>query len=159
MEIYVFRHGIAEDAPPGGSDAQRALTDEGREKLRRVLRRAKAAGVAPSLILSSPLVRAVQTAEIAAEFLSYEGELVLTKALVPEGNPRGVWEEIRARRGQPSVLVAGHEPLLSQVVAYLLGSPSVQVEMKKGALVRIDIEGFRPDPRGVLMWMLTPKLA
>jgi phosphohistidine phosphatase len=159
MEIYILRHGIAEDTAPGGSDAERRLTDEGRDKLRRVLRRARAAGVAPQLILTSPLVRAVQTAEIAAEILDYEGELVQTRALVPEGTPQGVWSEVRSRRGQDSVLLAGHEPLLSQVVAYFLGSPALRVEMKKGALVRIDMEGSRPEPKGVLLWMLTPKLA
>ena len=54
VSIYLLRHAIAEDARPGMSDRERALTDEGRERLRRVLKRARAAGVVPSLILSSP---------------------------------------------------------------------------------------------------------
>lgn len=159
MEIYLLRHGIAEDAGPGGSDARRALTGEGREKLRRVLGRARGAAAAPSLILTSPLLRARQTAEIAAEALGYDGELVESGALAPQGTPRGVWEEICARRSSPALLLSGHEPLLSRVVAFLLGTPALQVEMKKGALVRIDVEAFGSEPRGVLMWMLTPKVA
>jgi phosphohistidine phosphatase len=64
VQIYLLRHGIAENTTP---DSERALTPEGREKLRRVLARARAADVALSLILSSPYRRAIETAEIAAE--------------------------------------------------------------------------------------------
>ena len=62
MQIYLLRHGIAEDAKPGRPDSERALTDEGRAKLRRVLKRARTADVTPSLILSSPYRRAMETA-------------------------------------------------------------------------------------------------
>jgi len=65
MQIHLGRHGIAEDAKPGGSDAERKLTEEGKQKLRRVLKRARDTGVSPSLIATSPLVRAAETAEIA----------------------------------------------------------------------------------------------
>jgi phosphohistidine phosphatase len=159
MVIYLLRHGIAEDRSPTGSDAGRRLTDEGKEKLRRVLSRARGAKVQPSLILTSPLVRAIQTAEIAAEELRYTGPLVRTDALVPESSPQDVWEEIRGRRGEDALLLAGHEPLFSATTAYLLGAPSLQIDFKKGALARIDLERFSGEPRGVLQWILTPKLA
>ncbi len=80
MEVYILRHGIAEKTRAGGSDAERALTQEGRQKLRQVLRLARSAEVNPSLILTSPLVRAVQTAEVAAEIFSYQHEVVRTDA-------------------------------------------------------------------------------
>lgn len=159
MEIYILRHGVAEDVRPGGSDAQRALTNEGKEKLRQVLTRARAARVAPSLILTSPLVRAVQTAEIAAGVLGYKGKLVSARALSPGGSPQDVWEEIRLRRNESEIILAGHEPLLSQLVAFLLNAPALQVDMKKGALVRIQMQHIDSEPKGVLQWMLTPKLA
>jgi phosphohistidine phosphatase len=82
VQIYLLRHGIAEDSTP---DSERALTAEGREKLRRVLARARSADVTPSLILSSPYRRAIETAEIAVEVLGYQGKVVKTRALV--GNP------------------------------------------------------------------------
>ena len=66
MKIYILRHGIAEEAQGNQPDSERALTAEGKKKLRSVLRTAAAADVAPSLILTSPLRRAVQTAQIAA---------------------------------------------------------------------------------------------
>jgi phosphohistidine phosphatase len=159
MQIYLLRHGIAEDAKPGRSDAERRLTEEGKEKLRRVLERARAADVSPSLILTSPLVRAVETAEIAAEVLGYKEKLMRTKALEPSASPPQVWEEIRSHKNEAQLLLAGHEPLFSQVAAYLLRSPALQVDMKKGALVRIDVDGFGSEPRGELKWMLTPKIA
>ena len=159
MEIYLLRHGVAEESAATGRDADRRLTEEGRQKLRRVLERAHQAGVAPSLILTSPLRRALETAEIAARELGYEGKLVRTAALEPSSSPQQVWEEIRLRRDESAILLAGHEPLFSSTVAYLLGSSREIVHFRKGAIVRIDVEAFAAAPAGVLQWMLTPKLS
>lgn len=157
MRIYVLRHGIAEDAAAGVTDAERALTQEGKRKLRCVLERARRAGVQADVILTSPLKRAVETAEIAAAVLGIKSDLVHTNALVPPGSPERVWKEIRSRKAE-AILLAGHEPLLSLVVAYLLGCPALQVRMKKAALVSIEVEGDAAQPHGVLLWMLIPKL-
>lgn len=159
MQILLLRHGIAENAAPGHPDSERALTAEGREKLRRVLKRARAAGATPSLILSSPYRRALETAETAAEALEYGGKIVRTKALAPDASPFDVWDEIRARASEPAILLASHEPLMSSMVAFLLDSPALSVDMKKAALVRIDCERIAPEPRGVLKWMITPASA
>jgi len=159
MELYLLRHGIAEDQSPSGRDADRRLTDEGRDKLRRVLERAHAAGVRPSLILSSPLRRALETAEIAAHQLGYEGKITRTPALAPDASPEDVWDAIRDQRGEAALLLAGHEPLFSATVAYLLGTTRQMVHFRKGALLRIDVESFGVAPAGVLEWMLTAKLA
>src|ERR1700679_3637531 len=102
MEIYLLRHGIAEAQAPTGKDADRRLTDGGRRKLRTVLASAQAAGVSPSIVLTSPYRRALETAEIAARELGYQGKLVRTDALIPDGTPREVWQEIRDRRDEPS---------------------------------------------------------
>jgi phosphohistidine phosphatase len=158
MEIYLLRHGIAEDRHDGG-DAERALTEEGRKKLRRVLERAEKAGVSPSLILSSPYKRALQTAELAAEVLHSEQKIVQTDVLLPEAAPAALWEEIRIRRDEKALLAAGHEPMMSATVAWLLGCPPMQVDMKKGALARIDLDRFGPKPQGLLRWLLIPRLA
>jgi len=159
MEIYLFRHGIAEDRAPSGRDEDRRLTDEGRQKLRRVLERAQAAGVSPSLILSSPLKRAVETAEIAARELGYEGKIVRSDSLTPDSSPSEVWTEIRTHRDEKAILLAGHEPLFSATVAWMLGSSHAMVEFKKGALVRVDVSSLGAEPKGVLQWMLTAKLS
>jgi len=153
MQIYLLRHGIAEDLRPGMSDADRALTAEGKEKLRRVLKRAP---VEPSLILSSPLKRAIETAGVAAEVLGYEGKIVRIEALVPHGSPYDLWDELRQRQSETAVVLASHEPLMSSMAAFLLESPALQVDMKKAALVRIDCERLGQKPGGILKWMLTP---
>jgi phosphohistidine phosphatase len=159
MEIYILRHGIAQDGRPGHPDSERALTPEGRTRLRAVLRRAREAGAAPSLVLSSPYRRALQTAEEAVEVLGCRNVIEQVPALEPDGSAGKVWDEIRAHRQEPAVLLSGHEPLLSIVVAYLLGAPALLVDMKKAALVRVDCDSFGPQPHGVLKWMLTPRLA
>ena len=158
MRIYILRHGIAEDAPAGGADADRALTQEGKQKLRSVLDRARRAGACPSIILTSPLKRAVETAEMATSILDVAADLVRTNALAPSGSPERVWKEIRARKDD-EVLIAGHEPLLSTLVAFLLGCDALMVRMKKGALVCVDVEDEGTQPHGMLNWMLIPKLA
>src|SRR5262249_20263692 len=151
-----LRHGIAENGRPGMKDSERALTSEGREKLKRVLARARAAGVKPDVILSSPYRRALQTAEIAAESFGYRGKIVQTTALTPDASPQQVWEEVRGRHGESAILLASHEPLTSATVAFLLGSSGLTIDMKKAGLARIDCDRFGPEPKGVLKWLLTP---
>jgi phosphohistidine phosphatase len=155
MEIYLLRHGIAEDHASSGRDADRRLTEQGRVKLRRVLERAHAAGVRPSLIVSSPYHRAFETAEVAAHELDYHGEILKTENLVPDSSPSRVWSEIRAHRTESAILLAGHEPLFSSTVAWMLGSTRAMIHFRKAALVRIDVEALGAEPRGVLKWMLT----
>jgi phosphohistidine phosphatase len=159
MELYLVRHGIAEDHSPSGRDQDRRLTEEGRDKLRKVLKRAASAGVEPALIISSPYKRAVETAELAAAELDYKGEILRVGSLAPDSSPPSVWSEIREHRDEPSILLAGHEPLFSSTVAWLLGSTREMVDFRKAALIRIDVHTFGPAPQGVLQWMLTAKLA
>ena len=159
MQIYILRHGIAEDGRAGMTDADRALTAEGKVKLREVLQRGKQAGVDPQVILTSPYRRARETAEIAVAICNSKAQVLETQALVPNSSPELVWEEIRIHHGDGGILLAGHEPLLGDVYSYLLGAPGVRIEVKKGSLGRIDVERMSGAPRGVLRWLLTPKLA
>jgi phosphohistidine phosphatase len=159
MEIYLFRHGIAEDARPGSPDSSRELTDEGRRRTAEVVRLARKAGARPALIVSSPYARARQTAKIAAQEFEYDGHIPQSEALVPHSSPESVWKEIRDYADEPAVLLASHEPLLGYTVAYLLNSPALRVEMKKSAMVRIDVESLRAAPHGILRWMIVPRMA
>jgi phosphohistidine phosphatase len=159
MEVYILRHGIAEEQRAGRPDSTRKLTGAGKVKLRQVLETARAAGVKPTLILTSPYVRAVETAEMAAGILECAAQIVKTDALLPSAAPKAVWRLIREHAGQTAVLIAGHEPLLSETASFLLGASSVLMDLKKGALVRIDLDRLDEAPRGVLQWLLTAKLA
>jgi phosphohistidine phosphatase len=158
MELYLFRHGIAEDGKPGKPDSSRELTEEGRGRTADVAKLARKAGVRPSLILTSPYARARQTAQIAAEVLGYQSNILPIDSLVPHSSPENLWKDIRDHAEQPAILLAGHEPLLGHMVAYLLNSPSLRVDMKKAALARIDLESLRAVPHGVLRWMIVPKM-
>ncbi len=159
MEVYLLRHAVAEEPQIGQPDAERALTPDGRKKLRNVLRAAASAGVAPSLVLTSPYKRALQTAQMAVEMLDYKGELLRTKALEPGSTPKSVWDEIRDHKDESRILLVGHEPLFGRLMAFLLGAPNLQVDFKKGAIACIEIERFPAEPHGVLRWILTSKLA
>jgi phosphohistidine phosphatase len=159
MQIHLLRHGVAEDGHAGLPDGERALTAEGRKKLRQVLQTAAKAGVQPSLILSSPLKRAVQTAVLAKRMLGYSGEILQTKVLAPGGGVEQVWEEIRVHKSEGALLLTGHNPQFEHLAGYLLGHPDLKVDFKKGALLRVDIESFGVVPRGILRWCLTARLA
>ncbi len=159
MQVHLLRHGIAEDGHAGLPDTDRALTPEGRKKLRQVLQIAAKADVKPTLILSSPLKRALQTAEIAKRALDYHGEILQSKTLAPGSSVEDVWDEIRGHRDEPSLLLTGHNPQFEHLAGYLLGHPSMQFDFKKGALLRIDMESFGAGPRGILRWCITAKLA
>ncbi len=159
MQLYLLRHGIAEENATSGRDADRGLTADGRRKVRQTLEAAADAGVELTLVLTSPLKRAVQTAEIAQQVLKYKGELLRSPALTPSSPVEQAWDAIRAHRREASLLLVGHNPLFSELASYLLGSKEIQIDFKKGALLRIDLESFPAHPKGVLRWHLSPKLA
>ncbi len=159
MEIYVFRHGVAADAKPGQDDAMRKLTLDGKRKLRQILALARDVGVRPDVVLSSPYRRALETAQMARGMLDLRPSIIETRILIPLERPEAVWEEIRSHQDAKQVMIVGHEPQLSSVVGYLIGAPGASVDLKKGAIARVDVDLAGPRPTGVLVWLLTAKLA
>lgn len=115
-----------------------------------------AIGVAPDLIISSTLVRAIQTAEIVQQGLSEPPRMITSRALVPEAHPSEILQELAdGHSSLGSVMVVGHEPHMSSLVSYILtGQVSWLIEMKKGALVSIDL--FSGE-RGQLLWAMAPR--
>jgi phosphohistidine phosphatase len=158
MELYLLRHAMAEERSATGRDSDRVLTPEGIARLQCVLDLARDAGVRPSLILSSPYARAKQTAQIAARTLDYNGAVLHSRAFAPDSSPFRAWEEVRVHDGEPSLLVAAHEPLLSSTVAWFAGSTREMIRFVPAALVRIDFEALGPHPEGVMRWMISPDL-
>lgn len=159
MEIYILRHGIAEDPRPGLRDSDRALTGEGKKKLREVLEFAREAGVKPELLLTSPFRRARETAEIAHEILAPQALVAPCNSIIPGGEMGHAWTDIRTHKDAEAILLATHEPFAGLFTAYLLNVPVLPIDVKKGAMIRVDVEAFGPQPHGVLKWMLTPRLA
>ena len=157
MEIWILRHAKAEDGGPGTSDEERELTPGGHETMQSVAR--AIARLEPKLdaILTSPLVRARQTAEPVARALSLEDEVIETDALVPDADPKEILREI-GKKGFQRAMVVGHMPHLGKLLGYLLtGRTDTAIDMKKAALARIQFDGDSPKPPGTLTFLLTAK--
>lgn len=157
MEVYVLRHGEAEERETGHADRDRKLTAKGKQDLKAVLKLARRAEVAPDVILTSPLRRAQETAAIAAEVLDCR-HVVETRNLSPDASPELLWKEITSDHKVEKILLAGHQPHLGSLIGWLLEAP-VMVDLKKGSMVRIATQGKFGPPRGVLKWMITAKIA
>jgi phosphohistidine phosphatase len=158
MELYILRHGIAEETSHSGKDRDRALTTEGREKTRAAARALRRMEVTFDTVLSSPFVRAWQTAEIIAEELGCQKILRECEALSSGAPLKGVIAELgKVSEMSASVLAVGHEPDLSRLVSVLLcGSTEIAITMKKGGLAKLTCE--RPEPgNSRLEWLLGPK--
>jgi phosphohistidine phosphatase len=151
--VLLLRHGVAEDAGPetGYRDEPRALTEEGAARMRQAARGIAALGLVPEVILTSPLIRCRQTAEIVHEALG--GELGEDARLAP-GMELDDLADAVADRGDPDVVMAcGHQPGLSFATAELVGGGSI--EFRKGGLAVVEAPAIRSG-RGTLRAVYPP---
>lgn len=154
MELYFLRHGIAADVGPAGQgDAGRALTKDGIAKMQAGARGMRRLGLRLDALLSSPLVRAHETAAIVARELGLE--LQLAEKLAPGCDLLELFALLGEYRGADRVMVVGHEPDFSSMIGALTGGS--QVLMKKGGLARVDIERLEQNI-GTLTWLLPPRV-
>ncbi len=145
--------------PGCANDSERPLTPEGERKLRQIAKAMKALDLSFDLILSSPYLRARQTAEIIAKALNSHKKLDFSEALAPDGSQRKLIASLHGAAPPPnSVLLVGHEPYLSELIALLVsGGPGMSVVMKKGGLCKLAVHSLKPGRCAVLEWLLTPK--
>ncbi len=158
MLLYLFRHGIAIDRedPECPPDPRRFLTRKGVEKTRGAAQGLAALGIEPELIVSSPYVRAAQTAEIAAEALKYpHARIRQSDALLPSADPAHVLRELSRLRVK-EVLCAGHAPNLDEVIACAVGASAVITSLKKAGAACLEMDSFSPG-QGTLIWLHTPR--
>ena len=154
MELYFLRHGIAADEGPHGTgDAGRPLTKDGIAKMKAAARGLRKLGLHLDVLLSSPLVRAHETAKLVAHELG--PELQLADALAPGCEAGRIFELLGEHRAAERVMFVGHEPDFSTIVGALTGGS--RVELKKGGLARVDIEVLEPGA-GTLVWLLPPRV-
>jgi phosphohistidine phosphatase len=159
MEIFLLRHGIAEErAEHRGPDEKRALTAEGRRKMRRVVIAMRAMRLSFDAIFSSQLLRALQTAEIVVDALRLKKRLQVTEYLAPGTSTRKQIAWLKSVRPVPArVLLVGHEPNLSDLTSHLLtGDRGMAITFKKGGLCKVTAERFGSRCAN-LEWLLTPK--
>jgi phosphohistidine phosphatase len=158
MELYLLRHGLAADLDEANlhKDSERPLTAEGRKKLDEVVEAMKALDLYFDLILTSPYVRAQQTAERVAKELKLEKNLRECAALEPGGDFADLAREVKTEKSK-FVLLVGHEPYLSELISWLVsGKSGFRVTMKKAGLCKLTLEMLKPGA-ATLEWLLTPK--
>jgi phosphohistidine phosphatase len=156
MELYLLRHGEADPREISSDDGERALTAKGKRDVQLVALQARAGNARPDVVLTSPLRRAKETAAIAQKVMGVK-RILETRALLPEVSPEVLWRELSTIEGAECVVLAGHEPSLSRLAQFLLRA-GLAIDFKKGAMMRITTPRVTP-PRGVLKWMITPRVA
>lgn len=160
MQLYIVRHGIAIDRenPKCPPDPERYLTEEGVEKTKQVAKGVAALGVKGDLFLTSPYVRAVQTAEIFASALDHAKQKIRkTDLLLPGGEPSLLFRELVKDKQASVVFLFGHAPNLDDVLATALGSKKHLTSMKKAGVALVELKRISP-PMGMLVWLAVPRL-
>jgi phosphohistidine phosphatase len=157
--LYLMRHGIAVADQSGvGSDSERPLTPKGLKRMERAARGLRRLRISFDTILTSPLVRARQTAQIVAETLGLEGELEEISELAPERSVDHLISALARFNDREHLLLVGHNPLLIRAFSFFIsGKDNLEIELKKGGLCCIEIDGLPPGSPGTLQWLLTPK--
>jgi phosphohistidine phosphatase len=161
MKLYIVRHGIAVDrGAPNIPDEERWLTDEGKEKTRLVAQGLRTLGVEVGVILTSPLIRARQTADILAKVLHPDGGVRETEHLEPGFSPTLLLRELGEMKDMAAVMIVGHEPDLSEFISQLVwGDEGGTVVMKKAGVALLTLSAVPPTDRSVTFkWLLPPKV-
>ena len=160
-ELYLMRHGVAVMRGSAGytEDARRPLTPDGKKKMREIARGLKRQGLVLAWVVTSPLVRAVETAEIVFDSLEVNAPMDFCEALRPGGAAEALIAFLAKHPERKRVLAVGHEPDLTTMAARLIGAGHhAKLALKKGGCCQIIFEEFPPKSPGQLVWWLTPRL-
>jgi phosphohistidine phosphatase len=162
MNLYLLRHGIAAPRKDSGneSDADRPLTAQGMKRMRKAAKGVRRLGISFDKILTSPLIRARQTAEIVAAALDLQDRVEDVAVLAPDSSIQDLFSALADHGGKEHLLLVGHEPFLGSIASRLLTHDpkrSITVVFKKGGLCRIEVDRLPPNAPGTLHWLLTPK--
>ena len=156
-QLFLIRHGVAEergDAWP--DDAKRPLSEDGIERFQKSARGLARLDVWIDVVLTSPLVRARQTAEIVASAFDPRPSIITIESLAPGGSYASLVADLEKHGRKTRIALVGHEPGIGELGARLIGSRH-SFEFKKGAVCRIDVDEIPPVGPGDLRWFLTPK--
>ncbi len=155
MNLYIIRHAIAVDEYE--DDSQRPLTDKGKKKMRQIAKGLRALGVDFDLVLSSPYLRAKETAEILADVFKVKADVVFSDNLVPSGDPDLLISEMNEKYNAHSVALIGHEPQLTALVGLLVSENAiVDMSLKKGGVCRLSADDLHHTRKATLEWLITP---
>ncbi len=158
MILYLCRHAAAEDAHDGLRDEDRPLTPEGITKFRKAAKGFCLLEPQVTHIITSPLLRARQTAEILFEILAQDGQVstdpIITDVLGPPGKLDALLAKARTLKNSGNVVAVGHEPILSTWIGQLCFGTHGACAMKKGAIAAIELSERN---RGELLWLMQPR--
>jgi phosphohistidine phosphatase len=161
LKIYLMRHGIASepDGPGLEVDSQRPLAARGRDIINKIATALKKLDVKPDLILSSPYVRAEQTAAILAKEFDRQQHLVFSDLLVPGGKAEAIIGAIVENYMADELFIVSHEPCLSLLISILTAADlDLAINIKKGGVCCLLADDLRLERRASLEWLLTPKI-
>jgi phosphohistidine phosphatase len=157
-EIYLIRHATAEERGEAWpDDAKRPLTANGAARMKKTARGLARLQVTIDIVLTSPLVRTRQTAEILAGALDPHPAIVNIDALAPGGGYASLVAELEKHVRKARMALVGHEPGIGELAARLIGSRH-PIEFKKGAVCRVDLDEIPPSGPGNLRWLVTPRI-
>jgi phosphohistidine phosphatase len=159
MNLYIIRHAIAVDegSPEYEEDSQRPLTDKGKKKMRQIAKGLRALGADFDLILSSPYVRAKETAEILANVFKIKTDVAFSDNLIPMGDPDLLIAEMNEKYTANSIALVGHEPFLSALVGLLVSdNAAIDMTLKKGGVCRLSADDLHHARKATVEWLLTP---
>ncbi len=158
MELYFLRHGEAGNRQKLiVADTKRTLTASGRGEIEEVAKSLSRLKVKPDLIMTSPLARARETAEIIANAQKLRN-LEQWEELKPEGNIQQFYDRLSKFKSDASLLVVGHEPNLTAMISEIIGAPGGRLVLKKGGIARVRVDKLVPKVSGELRWLLSPGL-
>lgn len=158
MRIYLLRHAVAVPrGTPGYPGDDRPLTEEGRRRMRKGARGLARLVGDLERIFASPLSRARETAQIAAEALLLDDRVEAVKWLLPGTAPELATSRLKDLPGEGPWMLVGHEPDFGGLAARWIGAPPDRIPLKKGGLCRIDFDGPPARGKGTLAWLLTPR--
>ena len=161
MELYFLRHAMA--AEPGTvditHDSERPLTSEGIEKMKEEARGMQCMGLTFDQVVSSPYMRAAETAEIVTKGLKFKGKIKFTDLLIPNAEFKTFFKLLKEFQVDDKVLLVGHLPSLEEFTSRLIsGQSTAAMDYKQGSLCRIDMPPtIVPGVTGQLKWFLAPK--
>ncbi len=161
MHLYIIRHAWAGHAgdPEWPNDDERPLTEEGKARFAEVIRKLAKRGFAPQMVVSSPLVRCLQTAQIVVGGVPGKPSLVARDELRPAGDWRKLLRWIAGRKKQVEELAwVGHAPDVGHIAAELLGAPSESIDFAKGSVACLWFDETPELRGGELCWLATAKL-
>jgi len=154
----LIRHAVAEErGDEWPDDAKRPLSDDGASRMRKAARGLDRLGVTLDVVVTSPLVRAKQTAELVAGAMNPRPPIVTADSLTPDGNYQEIIADLEKQGKRTRIAIVGHEPGIGEFAARLIGSRH-SIEFKKGAVCRIDVDALPPSGPGDLRWLLPTKI-